>query len=352
MSTSVMSFIIVKILLSEFQSILGNPSRSIAAFVQYSQCSVFEAPPVTGGVYTVRTKTGCARICSQDPTCVAYSMSGHLCRTHEELFQTGECYSGGWKHYNIHKRCQNKGYTGVGTRKCKCYGGYIGDDCERLMIDCSEGFTSGHYDGETGLFYIHPVLSPEPFQVWCRMAHGGNTYIQRHERNATSFYRSWQEYKDGFGDPRYDFWLGNDKISHIVNGRDHRLYFNYDDVFTLKFRQQIYTEFKLNRNNDYQMTFVLTWGHTDPSHHGGDCLSELKGQPFSTFDRDNDASPLNCAQEHKSGFWFKSCTPCNPNGVWSETPDKKRAGVPEEMFWTPAYGDNLILSCAIFLTAM
>ncbi|XP_046554899.1 techylectin-5B-like [Haliotis rubra] len=98
----------------------------------------------------------------------------------------------------------------------------------------------------------------------------------------------------------------------------------------------------------YTMTYERSWGSTFPEKHGGDCLAELKGQPFSTFDRDNDDSPLNCAQEHQSGFWFKNCTPCNPNGVWSETPDKMRAGVPWEMFWTPVTGDYLILSCFAF----
>ncbi len=33
------------------------------------------------------------------------------------------------------------------------------------------------------------------------------------------------------------------------------------------------------------------------------------GQPFSTYDRDNDAEPsLNCADELKGGWWFNRCT--------------------------------------------
>ncbi|XP_071100896.1 fibrinogen-like protein 1 [Haliotis cracherodii] len=349
MPSSMIVCIFLQLFMVEIQSIFGDISQGMAAFDKYSECSAFQTPPVSQGVYRVRTKTGCARICSEDTACAAYSVSGSLCRTHDEAFQTGECYSGGWKHYNIRKRCTKDGNTDIDTLKCKCYGGYIGDDCERLMIDCSEGFASGHYEGKDGLFHIHPALSPESFQVWCRMAHGGSTFIQRHKHNSTNFYRTWQDYKDGFGDLRYDFWLGNDKISNLVNGRDYILVFNYRDVSTSSIRQQMYTEFKLNRSNGYQMSYAATWGSTKSSVDGGDCLGELRGQRFSTFDQDNDDSPLNCAEVHQSGFWFKNCTPCNPNGVWSETPDKKRAGVPEEMFWTSAHGDNLILSCWAFL---
>ncbi|XP_071100897.1 fibrinogen-like protein 1 [Haliotis cracherodii] len=343
MSPSMIVFIFLKLFMVEIQSSFGDISHSMVAFVQYSECSAFQTPPVNTGEYQVRTKTGCARICSKDSACVAYSVSGALCRTHDEMFQTGECYSGGWKHYTIRKRCTNDG------NKCKCYGGYVGDDCERLMIDCSEGVASGHYDGEEGLFFIHPTLSTEPFRVWCRMSWGGNTYIQRHT-NSTDFNRSWQDYRDGFGDPAQDFWLGNDKISYIVNGRLHRLQFDLSDV-TSSFRQRIYTQFQIDSGNKYSFSYASSWGSANSINNAGDCLGELQGQPFSTYDADHDDSPQNCAQEHHSGFWFKACTSCNPNGVWSETPDGKRSGIPEEMFWTPYIGSNLLSGCEMFVTA-
>ena len=30
-----------------------------------------------------------------------------------------------------------------------------------------------------------------------------------------NFTRIWNEYKDGFGDPNYEFWLGNEKL-HLI----------------------------------------------------------------------------------------------------------------------------------------
>ncbi|XP_067685874.1 techylectin-5B-like [Haliotis asinina] len=251
----------------------------------------------------------------------------------------------------VRNRCMNGGEYDQGKQSCQCYGGYIGQFCERIMQDCTEGYNTHHYNKGSGIFLIHPYMAPSPFKVKCRMEYGGNTYIQIHDDGSTHFNRSWQEYKDGFGDLTKDFWLGNDKIAYITNGRSQLLLFKTKDISSTVYRQRIYKSFTLSQDGLYTMTYERSWAHIRPEYIGGDCLAELKGQPFSTFDRDNDESPLNCAQEHQSGFWFKDCTPCNPNGVWSETPDKMRAGVPWEMFWTPVTGDHLILSCFAFLKA-
>lgn len=33
---------------------------------------------------------------------------------------------------------------------------------------------------------------------------------------STDFYKSWAEYREGFGDIRHEFWLGNEKLYHIL----------------------------------------------------------------------------------------------------------------------------------------
>ncbi|XP_046547391.1 fibrinogen-like protein 1 [Haliotis rubra] len=310
-----------------------------------SECTVNETI-----VEAVDSKT-CAVQCAEDISCVALSMSTSegVCMVHRQMFLEGVCYAGDWDHYNVKNRCMNLGNYDEDKRTCQCYGGYIGQYCERIMQDCSEGYTTHHYNSGSGIYMIHPVLSPTPFQVWCRMNHGGNTFVQRRKDGSTNFNRSWQEYKEGFGDLSKDFWLGNEQISYITNGRSHQFVFLIKDEGSNKTRHRVYRYFTLSQDGMYTMRYQYTFGHNDPLAHGGDCLGELKGQPFSTYDQDPDDSPLNCAQEHQSGFWFKNCTPCNPNGVWSDTHAMKRARVPEEMFWT---GDNLILSFFAVLTAL
>ncbi|XP_052760931.1 tenascin-R-like [Mya arenaria] len=48
----------------------------------------------------------------------------------------------------------------------------------------------------------------------------------------------------------------------------------------------------------------------------GDSLSYHSGQPFSTYDRDNDAHSTNCAAVYKGAWWHKSCHQSNLNGEY------------------------------------
>ena len=76
-------------------------------------------------------------------------------------------------------------------------------------------------------------------------------------------------------------------------------------------------------------------------NHLGDCLSEVKGRPFSTYDGDHeDDVSTNCAQRHESGWWMGTlsgigCTLCNPTGRLLQPADLKRTNEDKEVFWTP-----------------
>ena len=44
-----------------------------------------------------------------------------------------------------------------------------------------------------------------------------------------SFERDWNEYKDGFGDPDGNFWLGNDVIHQLTTKRQYKLRVELED---------------------------------------------------------------------------------------------------------------------------
>ena len=88
----------------------------------------------------------------------------------------------------------------------------------------------------------------------------------------------------------------------------------------------------------------------------GDCLSEVKGRPFSTYDADHDGDvSTNCAQRHESGWWMGTlsgigCTLCNPTGRLLQPADMKRTNQDKEVFWTP-FRDGTIVPNTITMWA-
>ena len=117
--------------------------------------------------------------------------------------------------------------------------------------------TSGHYTGMKGLFSIYPPTSPTPFTVWCEMLSDGKTFVMKNfiSRTYVEFNRTWEEYKDGFGDMSSigNFWLGNERLYYLTNHRPMslrlRVSFNQENLTNSKwnFRQRVYSEFKVRR---------------------------------------------------------------------------------------------------------
>ena len=55
--------------------------------------------------------------------------------------------------------------------------------------------------------------------------------IQKRADGSVDFYRTWNEYKKGFGSLNNEFWLGNDKISLLTHiaGRTQALRVDLED---------------------------------------------------------------------------------------------------------------------------
>lgn len=65
-------------------------------------------------------------------------------------------------------------------------------------------------------------------------------------------------------------------------------------------------------------------------------MSYNNGMRFSTYDRDQDASSLNCAMVYSGAFWYNNCHYTNPNGLyrWGYDPNYFASG----MVWAFRWG--------------
>ncbi|GFR76198.1 fibrinogen related protein 12.1 [Elysia marginata] len=142
---------------------------------------------------------------------------------------------------------------------------------------------------------------------------GGWIVIQRRSTGDVDFYqRGWEEYKNGFGDLRGDFWLGNEHIHRITNSGQYEL--RVELVYQGKSSYARYGQFSISDE-----TSQYTLNVADYSGTAGDALvNNSHGNKFTTIDRDNDGNDENCASDLYYGGWWYSpgCGYSTLNGKW------------------------------------
>ncbi|XP_077096080.1 angiopoietin-4 isoform X2 [Siphateles boraxobius] len=103
-------------------------------------------------------------------------------------------------------------------------------------IDCASLYYNGVH--RSGIFTVVPSLGSTPVDVYCDMETqgGGWTMFQRRQDGKVNFNRKWTEYRDGFGDLRAEFWLGNDHIHDISSQGEYSLRIELEDWNGLRTR--------------------------------------------------------------------------------------------------------------------
>lgn len=170
-------------------------------------------------------------------------------------------------------------------------------------------------ENKSGVYLIHPAghshQSPA-VQVFCDMATAGGqwTVIQRRSKGDVSFEQDWQHYKNGFGDVASgDFWLGNDFLHQMTTSNDYALRIDMWDSLG-KYSYVEYSTFRvLDEIDNYRLVLSGYRGNAS------DAMEYHNGMPFSTPDKDNDASlATHCGQFYGSGWWYNHCQFVNING--------------------------------------
>ncbi|XP_039223305.1 angiopoietin-related protein 7 [Crotalus tigris] len=188
------------------------------------------------------------------------------------------------------------------------------------VYDCSSLYQRNYRS--SGIYYLPPdefLGSPE-LQVYCDMETdgGGWTVIQRRKIGLISFSQSWKQYKEGFGSPQGDFWLGNEHI-HRLSRRPSTLRVELEDWDGNSVFAQ-YSRFAVGNELSSYRLFLANFSGSAPR----DSMRYHNNTAFSTMDKDNDKCVDHCAQLRKGGYWYNCCTDSNLNGVYYRKDDHNK----------------------------
>ncbi|XP_062851112.1 angiopoietin-2a [Trichomycterus rosablanca] len=177
--------------------------------------------------------------------------------------------------------------------------------------DCSAVFKSGNK--ESGVYTLTIPNTKEQIKAYCDMETegGGWTIMQRRFNGLVDFYRTWKEYKMGFGDSSSEHWLGNELISKLTNEQQYVLRIELIDWEGNRAFSQ-YDQFSLG--NEEQNYRIHLKGYSGTA---GKISSLVQpGSDFSAKDVDNDKCVCKCTQLTTGGWWLDACGPSNLNGVY------------------------------------
>ncbi|XP_048747076.2 ryncolin-4-like [Ostrea edulis] len=176
--------------------------------------------------------------------------------------------------------------------------------------------------GRNGVYTVYPDMKTKK-SVYCDMTTGGGGWmvIQRRIDGTENFYRTWKEYKVGFGRADGEYWLGNEVIHKLTTRRRQELRVDLQNFSGQKAYAK-YSTFSLGSESyKYRLTA------NGYSGTAGNSLEYHNGRPFSTRDQDNDSWKNSCAVNRKAGWWFGDCDNSDLNGIYHKSAVKTWACV-------------------------
>ncbi|XP_071836204.1 uncharacterized protein [Apostichopus japonicus] len=199
---------------------------------------------------------------------------------------------------SAHATCKERN----NVHRCYCNEWFEGNGvtCTRSgPRDCSDLYAADRRND--GKYTIYPAGS-SGFEVYCEMSNGGWTILQRRTSRSVNFYRNWNEYKTGFGNPSGDHWIGNDKIYKLTNQKRYELVIEKTNAVGSAYHSW-YSTFRIgNERERYQLSLGGYNGNA-----GNNAMRENPGHRFSTRDQDNDGTSIvDCAEKHRGGWWYPS----------------------------------------------
>ncbi|XP_059721093.1 tenascin isoform X3 [Haemorhous mexicanus] len=178
--------------------------------------------------------------------------------------------------------------------------------------DCSQALLNG--EATSGLYTIYlNGDKAQPLQVFCDMGEDGGGWIVflRRQNGKQDFYKNWNSYVAGFGDPKDEFWIGLENLHKITSQGQYELRVDLRDKGDTAYA--VYERFSVGDAKSRYRLRVDGYSGT-----AGDSMTYHNGRSFSTFDKDHDSAITNCALSYKGAFWYKNCHRVNLMGRYGD----------------------------------
>lgn len=195
---------------------------------------------------------------------------------------------------------------------------YVLNGNQKKCVDCSEILRNiPRTQNHDGVYTIYPDhLNAK--EVYCDMTTdgGGWTVIQKRVDGSTDFYRTWREYKEGFGNAHHNYWIGNDVIHQLTKIKPQKLRVDLQKFSGVKGHGK-YSSFAISDEND---KYKLTVSGFNGGKIGNSLDGVHNGMKFTTKDQDNDLRKNgNCAHQYFGGWWYNNGYNSNLNGKYAKS---------------------------------
>jgi cysteine-rich repeat protein len=209
------------------------------------------------------------------------------------------------------------GYVQAGVEECDDGNAVSGDGCVSCVIPTSckhvKEVDPGAGDGLYTVDFDGPDGPLEPVEVFCDQTYddGGWMLLGKTvkegltaEDKAAIYMGTWEDYTlNGYGSPDPDarvYWmpltLWHDfSYAHLLNE-----FYVRDSVNELRMNNMTVSD----ANSNYKINWAT------PVMGFGQIVTAIKGQAFTTHDKDNDTWQSNCAKDNvgfNGGWWYTNC---------------------------------------------
>ena len=156
---------------------------------------------------------------------------------------------------------------------------------------------------------------------------GGWTVFQRRQDGSVDFHRNWNDYKDGFGNLKGEFWFGNENIHDLTkpsfSPKKSQLLIN---MRMKRQHDKVYAKYNTFEITGEQTKYVLKInGFSGNATNYSNLIEYNNNNKFTTYDADNDSNRINCALNYggkvtrPGGWWYKDCGDTLLNGLYKFT---------------------------------